>query len=75
VDQQWRACGTRGMGIRWSVLRCGMRREAAASGCNAPYRGYFRSGAISDPANTVSCCRSRRQAIRSRVSSFASRAV
>jgi hypothetical protein len=35
-----------------------LKREAAASGYECAYRGYFRSGAISDPAKNGELCRS-----------------
>ena len=46
------------MGIPLVGFAVRLKREAAASGYECAYRGYFRSGAISDPAKNGELCRS-----------------
>ena len=51
-------CGTRGMGIPLVGFAVRLRREAAVSGYECVYRGYFRSGAIGELAKNGELCRS-----------------
>jgi hypothetical protein len=51
-------CGTRGMGIPLVGFAVRLKPQAAAMGYACAYRGYFRSGAISEPAQNGELCRS-----------------
>ena len=51
-------CGTRGMGIPLVGFAVRLKPQASAMGYACAYRGYFRSGAISEPAKNGELCRS-----------------
>lgn len=51
-------CGTRGMGIPLVGFAVRLKPEAAALGYGCIYRGYFRSGMISEPVRDGELCRS-----------------